>query len=321
MKFYTRRSRCRRWFRQLDLAHFDAESGVRSQLLTYAPRLTTVSIRQRQREKAMARPLRIEYPGAFYHVASRGDERKNIFVSSFDRERFLGYLESSVVRYNVVVHVWRLMDNHYHLLIETPSGNLSRIMRHINGACTTYFNIRRQRAGHLFQGRYKAIVVEADAYAAELSRYLHLNPVRAGLLHRPEEYPWSSYRAYIGRCLPPDWLTTSLVLGYFGGDTQEARNRYCKFVEDRILCEYETPLKNTVGSTVLGTPEYVEMITSERLPEHSDMRDIPAIRQLTPRLSLNETLEKIEACFGQTGRLLRDLSKCQVLRPDPLLYK
>ncbi len=193
-------------------------------------------------------------------------------------------------------------------MIETPSGNLSRIMRHINGAYTTYFNTKRQRAGHLFQGRYKAIVVEADAYAAELSRYIHLNPVRAGLLHRPEEYPWSSYRAYIGRCLPPDWQTTSLVLGYFGGETQEARNRYRKFVEDGILCDCETPLKNTVGSTVLGTPEFVEMITSERLPKHGDVRDIPAIRQLTPGLSPNETLEKIEACFGQTGRLLRDLT-------------
>ncbi|HDO21625.1 MAG TPA: transposase, partial [Nitrospirae bacterium] len=140
----------------------------------------------------MARPLRIEYPGAFYHITSRGNERKDIFKSARDREKFLSYLESSTQRYGAVIHVYCLMTNHYHLLLETPLGNLSQIMRHINGAYTTYFNTRRQRSGHLFQGRYKAIVVDADEYAEELSRYIHLNPVRAGIVERPEEYQWSS---------------------------------------------------------------------------------------------------------------------------------
>ena len=128
----------------------------------------------------MARPLRIEYPGALYHVTSRGNEQKDIFKSQRDREKFLSYVESAVVRYGAVVHTWCLMSNHYHLLLETPSGNLSQIMRHINVAYTTYFNVKRKRAGHLFQWRYKAILVEADAYVLELSRYMHLNPVRAG---------------------------------------------------------------------------------------------------------------------------------------------
>ena len=133
----------------------------------------------------MARPLRIEYPGAFYHVTSRGNERKDIFKSQRDREKFLSYVESAVVRYGAVVHTWCLMSNHYHLLLETPAGNLSQIMRHINGAYTTYVNVKRKRAGHLFQGRYKAILVEADAYALELSRYMHLNPVRASMVVNP----------------------------------------------------------------------------------------------------------------------------------------
>lgn len=113
----------------------------------------------------MARPLRIQYPGAFYHVTTHGNEQKPIFKSQADREKFLSYLESAVFRCRAIIHAWCLMDNHYHLLMETPLGNLAQIMRHINGAYTTCFNIKRKRAGHLFQGRNKAILVEADSYA------------------------------------------------------------------------------------------------------------------------------------------------------------
>ena len=155
----------------------------------------------------MARPLRIQFPGAFYHVTARGNEQKNIFRSNRDREKFLSYLESAVDRYGVVIHAYCLMDNHYHALIETPKGNLSQIMRHINGAYTTYFNTKRRRAGHLFQGRFKAILVDRDEYATTLSRYIHLNPVRAGMVALPEEYPWSSYHYYVGRKKVPEWLS------------------------------------------------------------------------------------------------------------------
>ena len=125
----------------------------------------------------MARPLRITYPGAFYHITSRGNERKEIYKTNRDREKFLSYLESATERYGAMIHVYCLLNNHYHLLLETPSGNLSQIMRHINGAYTTYFNTKRNRAGHLFQGRFKAILVDIDEYSKELSRYIHLNPV------------------------------------------------------------------------------------------------------------------------------------------------
>lgn len=116
----------------------------------------------------MARPLRIEYPGAFYHVTSRGNERKAVFKSRRDREKFLEYLESASERYGAIIHIYCLMDNHYHLLIETPAGNLAQIMQHVNGAYTTYFNVKRKRSGHLFQGRYRSILIEADTYAKEL---------------------------------------------------------------------------------------------------------------------------------------------------------
>ena len=174
----------------------------------------------------MARPLRIEYPGAFYHVTSRGNEQKDVFKSQKDRERFLSYVESAVVRYGAVVHTWCLMSNHSPLLLATPLGNLSQIMKHINGAYTTYFNVKRQRAGHLFQGRYQASLVKADAYAVELSRYRHLNPVRVGMVAKPEQYPWSSYRSYIGQCTTLAWLKTDFILDYFGRKAPDAKNSY-----------------------------------------------------------------------------------------------
>lgn len=164
----------------------------------------------------MARPLRITFPGAFYHITSRGNEQKVVFKSKRDREKFLEYLESATQRYDALIHAYCMMDNHYHLLLETPSANLPQIMRHINGAYTTYFNIKRKRSGHLFQGRYKAILVEVDEYAKELSRYIHLNPVRAGMVDKPDAYQWSSYPYYIGKEKAPEWLHRAFVLGYFG---------------------------------------------------------------------------------------------------------
>ena len=156
---------------------------------------------------------------------SRGNEQKDVFKSQKDRERFLSYLESAVLRYGAVIHAYCLMSNHYHLLVETPSGNLSQIMKHINGAYTNYFNIKRKRSGHLFQGRYKAILIEADEYAQELSRYIHLNPVRVGMVSRPEEYQWSSYSDYIGQRKAPDWLKRELIIGYFGKIISEAESK------------------------------------------------------------------------------------------------
>jgi putative transposase len=135
----------------------------------------------------MARPLRIQFPGAFYHVTSRGNERKAIFRNDRDRQKFLSYLESAHESYGARVHVYCLMENHYHLLLETPRGNLSQILHHVNGAYTTYYNVKRRRSGHLFQGRYRALLVEKESYCQELSRYIHLNPVRAALVEEPED--------------------------------------------------------------------------------------------------------------------------------------
>ncbi|SPF44950.1 transposase (fragment) [Syntrophobacter sp. SbD1] len=146
----------------------------------------------------MARPLRIEYEGAFYHVTARGNERWKIFFMKKDYDKFKEYIEAAEINFGFILHAYVLMTNHYHLIVETPQKNLGRIMHYLNSSYTTYVNIKRKRNGHLFQGRYKAILVDKDNYLLELSRYVHLNPVRANMTQKPEDYPYSSYRSYVG---------------------------------------------------------------------------------------------------------------------------
>ena len=236
----------------------------------------------------MARPLRIEYPDAFYHVTSRGNERKPVYRSVGDREQFLSYLESATRRYRARVHCYCLMSNRYHLLLETPNGNLSQIMRHVNGAYTTYFNVKRERAGHLFQGRYKAILVDRDEYAVELSRYIHRNPVRAGMVAIAAEYPWSSFPAYAGRTPAPPWLERGLILASFGWE--DAETRYQDFV-DNCVSEQPSPLEKVVGSTILGGGSFVEWVQETFLAKRTKHRELPATRALSGAA----TPEQIEA--------------------------
>ncbi|MFC1820910.1 transposase [Thermodesulfobacteriota bacterium] len=255
----------------------------------------------------MARPLRITYAGAFYHITARGNEKKAIFKSKRDREKFLEYLESATERYDAVIHAYCMMDNHYHLLLETPSGNLPQIMRHINGAYTTYFNIKRSRSGHLFQGRYKAILVEIDEYAKELSRYIHLNPVRAKIAEAPEEYEWSSYRSYIGKQKKPDWLYTDIVLGYFGKKVSLAQKQYYQFVNMLINKEYESPLKDIVSSTLLGPPDFIAFIKDIYLSGKKADKEIPALKELSRKVSIDDILNKVENVFEKDQVLARNI--------------
>ena len=249
----------------------------------------------------MARPLRIEYPDAHYHVTSRGNERKDVFKSQKDREQFLSYLESAVNRYDAVIHAYCLMSNHYHLLLETPSGNLSKIMQHINGAYTSYFNVKRKRSGHLFQGRYKAIVIEADEYVQELSRYIHLNPVRANMVVRPEEYRWSSYLDYIGVRKRPDWLETSCIHDHFGKG-KERFSKYRGFVEAQLGSEYENPFGGVVASTILGSESFVCKITEKHVDGKQCDRELSSARKLISKPSLQAILEAVENIFESSSR-------------------
>ena len=256
----------------------------------------------------MARPLRIIFPGAFYHVTSRGNEKREIFKSRRDREKFLEYLASASERYGAEIYAYCLMSNHFHLFLATPEGNLSQIMRHIIGAYTTYFNIKRKRAGHLFQGRYKAILLEADEYAAELTRYIHLNPVKAGITSKADEYQWSSYRSYIGAATTPEWLKTGLILGSFGKREPTARKNYRDFVEKLDIEAYESPLKNSVGGSVLGSPDFIEQIKETHLQERGADRDVPALRHFSKRPQLEEIIDLAREAMKNKEKLARQVA-------------
>jgi len=255
----------------------------------------------------MARPLRITFPGAFYHITSRGNEQKVVFKSKRDREKFLEYLESATQRYDALIHAYCMMDNHVHLLLETPSANLPQIMRHINGAYTTYFNIKRKRSGHLFQGRYKAILVEVDEYAKELSRYIHLNPVRAGMVDKPEAYQWSSYPYYIGKKKAPEWLHRAFVLGYFGEKESIAQKRYQRFVNALVGKEYESPLKDVVSSTLLGNVDFISYIKETFLSDKKPDKDLPALKELAPKASMHDIFNAVDDSLGNDTKLARNV--------------
>ncbi len=203
----------------------------------------------------MARPLRIEFEGALYHVTSRGDRREAIYEDDADRAQFIEVLGQVATDFNWVVHAWCLMTNHYHLMVETPDGNLSKGMRQLNGVFTQYSNRRHRRTGHLFQGRYKAILVDRDSYLLELARHVVLNPVRARMKKDPGAWPWSSYRAMVGAAPAPPWLATDGLLAAFGRRRAEARRRYMKFVADGVGAE---PIWTHLNRQVfLGDNEFV----------------------------------------------------------------
>ena len=180
----------------------------------------------------MSRPLRLEFPGALYHITSRGDRREDIYEDDTDRGKFLTIFESVISRFNWVCYAYCLMGNHYHLLVQTPDSNLSKGMRQLNGVYTQAYNRRHNKTGHLFQGRYKAILVDEDAYLLELSRYIVLNPVKANLVKQVDDWQWGSYRSMIGSALLPEWLSGDYLLAQFDDNRNKAIKQY-KFREGR----------------------------------------------------------------------------------------
>jgi putative transposase len=180
----------------------------------------------------MARPLRLEFAGALYHITSRGDRREDIFEDDKDREAFLTILGDVCRHHNWICHAYCLMSNHYHLLIETPDGNLSKGMRQLNGVYTQTFNRAHGRVGHVFQGRYKAILVDKNNYLLEVARYIVLNPVRAAMVRTANGWPWSSYRSMIGSVIAPEWLEVDWILAAFDQKKLTAITLYKQFVAE-----------------------------------------------------------------------------------------
>lgn len=224
----------------------------------------------------MARPLRLEFPGALYHVTARGNARADIFLGDADHAAFLGVLADTCARQRWRCHAYCLMTNHYHLVVETEDANLSQGMRQINGVHTQEFNRRHRRVGHLFQGRYKAILVDKEGYLKELARHVVLNPVRAGLVRRPEDWRWSSYRAMAGEVAPPVWLETDWLLGQLGGDRRRARAVYKNFVaEGRGI---GSPWRELRQQIYLGSERFVEEMQG-RLEPGRDLAEVPSVQR------------------------------------------
>lgn len=176
-------------------------------------------------------------------------------------------------------------------------------MRHINGAYTNYFNAKLKRVGHLFQGRYKAMLVEADEYAKELSRYIHLNPVLAGVTESPEEYAWSSYKSYIGKGKKPAWLRTEFILGYFDKNKTESLKQYWRFVNSMIGREDESPLNRTIAATLLGSADFVKEITEKHINTKREDRNLPALRELSKRPTIAKIAEEVKTIITDDEKL------------------
>ncbi|VAW58053.1 FIG00679443: hypothetical protein [hydrothermal vent metagenome] len=233
----------------------------------------------------MARPLRIEYEGALYHVTSRGDRQEAIYEDDEDRRCFLSVLERVVVQCNWICYAYCQMTNHYHLLIETPDANLSRGMRHLNGVFTQLSNRRHKRSGHLFQGRYKAILVDSDAYLSELSRYIVLNPVRAGMVEQPESWHWSSYPAMCELAQPALLLGVDQILSLFGSHRKIAVKKYQEFVMQGL--NRQSPWVNLKKQIYLGDEAFVKK-TRLMLTDLSDDVNVSKIQKRRAVKSLDQ---------------------------------
>src|SRR5256886_4386196 len=247
----------------------------------------------------MARPLRIEYEGAHYHVTSRGNERKAVFRDDTDREKFLELIGRAVEQFGIQVHSYVLMDNHYHLLIETPRGGLNRALRYLNGVYTQAFNRRHHRVGHLFQGRYKAILVDKDAYLLELSRYIHLNPWRVKRSYDPFKYRWCNLMAHVGAAVVPGWLTVQEGLPEFGS---RGKRGYRKFIVEGMKDSIQTPWEEVRGQVVIGSEEFVAKVAErhlggrrERRGEQSRIKEIVGVKP-------EAVIKEIERYYGIKGR-------------------
>jgi REP element-mobilizing transposase RayT len=271
----------------------------------------------------MTRPLRVDQPGLWHHVTHRGNARQAIFLGDGDRAHYLGLLAELGERYELRVHAYVLMPNHYHLLVETPVGNLSRAIQWLSISYCVWFNRRHQRVGHLFQGRFRSIVVEGGAWAAQLSEYVHLNPVRtaelgwgkaqrqaertgvgaapspamvAERLKRLRTYQWSSYRAYAGYARPPEWLVLETILGAAGSDSAGRQAAYRRRVEGAVQQSVPpTVWERLQAGLALGSAEFADRVRRWLKPE----REKPAKRPLRARASLSDIVAWVEREKGE----------------------
>jgi len=238
--------------------------------------------------------MRLEFPNALYHVTSRGNAQQNIYLTDADRQQFLNVLNHVCQRYNWVVHAYCLMSNHYHLLIETPDGNLSKGMRQLNGLYTQDFNRAHKRVGHVYQGRYKAILVEKQAYLLELARYIVLNPVRAEMVRSAKDWKWSSYRATALLAETPKWLATHWLLSQFAKTKNVAIRRYREFV--KAGKNQPSPMAELKNQVYLGGDDFVTQmqgkLTALQAGTDVDLTEVPKVQRRLATFTLQDIMNK-----------------------------
>jgi putative transposase len=280
----------------------------------------------------MARPLRVERAGGWYHITARGNERRAIYRDNRDRQHFCELLAGMVSQFRLVLHAFVLMDNHYHLLLELREANLSRAVQWLNVSYSLWFNRRHERCGHLFQGRFKSVIVDAPAWGLALSRYLHLNPVRIGRLglskreqqqlragaggapvvavvqkrmSQLRRYRWSSYRAYIGLAQVPAWLECQTVLKLGGGRKGEERRHYREYVEAAVREGLaKSPWEELKEQVVLGGQGFVAGLKKHLAGDEREQRGARRLREQRPELA--RVIHCVEAVKGEKWEAFRD---------------
>lgn len=260
----------------------------------------------------MSRAQRIIYSNAYYHVMNRGSGRQKIFNDRVDREIFLQTLGEACQQFCIEIHAWCLMDNHYHLLIKTPHANLSRAMRHINGVYTQRYNRSNKTDGPLFRGRYKAILVDSDAYLLHLSKYIHLNPLSARMIDNLDQYEWSSYSAYIDTVKPPVWLVRDEIYGQLTQAGHKVESYQCfmanEDLDKRLIKFYSQPS----GTTVLGDDVFVNSLVLMK-PSCETARH----SQVYTRPSISAVIAEVALLFGEDIKTLISVKKGRVKSNTP----
>jgi len=268
----------------------------------------------------MARAWRIEFEGALYHVLSRGNERRDIFFGDDDRQRFLDTLGDMTQRFEIDVFVYALMGNHYHLQLRTRRANLSRAMQWLGVTYANRFNARHSRSGHLFQGRFKNMLVQNDAYLLQLSYYIHRNPLRAKMVERLADYRWSSYRAYAYAQQVPEWLNTEPILSQLVN--AEDRHKAYRENTQKYAKEEGRLWEDLRHGFILGSERFVGEIRKTFLPETAH-RDIPQQRLLIKEVDLDQILAKVAGFLGcDVGEFKKTsrVSSSRVIKRDLLLH-
>jgi putative transposase len=279
----------------------------------------------------MARPLRIEFSGALYHITSRGNAGQNIFLDDVDRQRFLAILAAVVRDYHWVCYAYCLMSNHYHILVETMDPNLSAGIRQLNGIYTQSFNRRHAVTGHVFQGRFKSILVKKESHLLELCRYIVLNPVRATMTPSPDTWQWSSYRATAGLTSKPDFLSVDWILAQFSPSRRRAQNLYTQFILSDAT--KESPWKDLKAGIFLGPTSFADDIkdfmrgASSEIPKRQRQAARPELTSVIPEsnkatdeqlclarregYSLQELADYLSIHYATVSRRARRFKNCE----------